>query len=215
MRFSFTTLKKGIGAALLGATLMASGPASAAFTIFGANVFDEAGVTNSGLATGVADGAAAVVAQGGSLTLGFNNPLTGTDVMFTLLPGSGMNFLTISVGEVVGGVATFSAGSLPFFDTGAGGVFTVDLAPLCATVSAAGCSLVRFTNVAAIGSPGFALDGVSGVTNAPEPKTWALMILGFCGVAWRMKRTRKTILRRLDTIHASTPPSMALASPTP
>jgi hypothetical protein len=51
--------------------------------------------------------------------------------------------------------------------------------------------LVRIQNIAAIGTPGALLDGVSGVTNAPEPTAWALMMLGFAGIGWRLKEARK------------------------
>jgi len=182
-------LKIGVRLAALGVLAFATiTPANAAMTIFSASVFDQSGsVANAAFATGSSNGAGAIVGDGGVLTLLFNNPLTGAGVTVDLLATTGVNFITVSVGEIIGGVATFSAGSVALFDSGAGGSFPLDLTALCATVSATGCSLVRFQNFVAIGSPGFVLDGVSGVTNAPEPGVWALMIIGFSLLAWRLK----------------------------
>jgi hypothetical protein len=90
------------------------------------------------------------------------------------------------LGEVIGGVAVFSAGV--GLSGASGGAFTMDLTALCKSISATGCSLLRFS---VNGQPGsqFTLDGVLGTT--PEPSTWALMILGFAGVAWRLKQMRR------------------------
>lgn len=178
-------------AAAIALTFASFTPAKAAMTIFSASVFDQSGaVTNANAAVGRLDGVGAIVGNGGALTLQFRHPLTGSGLTIDLLPTAGMNVLVVSVGEIIGGVATFSAGSVTLLDTGAGGPFGLDLTTLCATVSATGCSLVRLENFVAIGSPGFALDGVSGVTNAPEPSVWTLMILGFGVLAWRLKKHR-------------------------
>jgi hypothetical protein len=37
----------------------------------------------------------------------------------------------------------------------------------------------------------FRLDGVAGVAATPEPGVWALMLMGFGAVAWRLKRQRR------------------------
>lgn len=175
------------------AAMLAAFPARAATTIYAASVFSQTNVINASNALFSANGGAATILAGGDLVLQYANPLTGSGVAATLLPfaGPAANFVTISVGEIIGGVATFSAGSLAFADMGAGGVQNLDLSALCSTISATGCSLLRIQNIASFGTPGVLLDGVSGVTNAPEPAAWALMMLGFAGIGWRLKEARK------------------------
>lgn len=178
---------------VVAAAMLAAFPARAATSIYAASVYSQTNVTNATNALFAANGSAALILAGGELVLQYGNPLTGSGVAATLLPftGPAANFVAVSVGEIIGGVATFSAGSLAFADMGAGGVQNFDLSALCATVSATGCSLLRVQNIAAFGTPGVLLDGVSGVTNAPEPTAWALMMLGFAGIGWRLKEARK------------------------
>lgn len=179
------------------AAMLAAFPARAATTIYAASVYSQTNVNNASNALFSANGGAATILSGGELVLQFANPLTGSSTGLALLPfaGPAANFLSVSVGEVIGGVATFSAGSIPFADMGAGGVQNFDLSTLCSSVSATGCSLLRIQNLVAFGTPGALIDGVSGVTNAPEPTVWALMMLGFAGIGWRLKEVRKKSTR--------------------
>ena len=166
-------------------------PAAAASTIFGLDVFDETGVTDAGAALGAPDGSAALVSNGGSLVIEFLHPLTGAGLNLQLLPTVGFNVIALSLGEIVGGTPVFT-GEFVLVDFGSGGGLGADLTTACAGVSATGCSLLRVRNAGALaGSSGFFLDGVSGVTTAPEPSVWALMILGFAGVGWRAKSLRR------------------------
>ena len=174
-------------------SLLMALPARAATTIFASSVYSQSGVVNATSALGGANGAAAQIGAGGELVLGFNHALTGAGLSTALLPLAGapaFNVLAVSVGEVIGGVAVFS-GEFVLVDMGSGGALNANLSALCSSVSATGCSLVKFRNAASFNSTGALLDGVSGVSNAPEPAVWALMILGFGGAAWRLKRTRK------------------------
>ncbi len=175
------------------AAMLAAFPARAATTIYASSVYSQTNVLNAANALYTPNSAAATILSGGELVLQYNNPLIGSSTSLSLLPfaGPAANFVAISVGEIIGGVATYSAGSVSFADLGAGGAQTFNLAALCSTVSATGCSLLRIQNIMAFGTPGVALDGVSGVTNAPEPATWALMMLGFAGVGWRLKEARR------------------------
>lgn len=180
------------------AAMLAAFPARAATTIFAGSVYSQTNVTNANDALFASNGNAALIGSGGELVLQYNNALTGASVAASLLPlatSPAANFLAVSVGEVIGGVATFSAGSIAVADLGAGGVHNFDLSALCSTVSATGCSLLRIQNIAAFNTPGALLDGVSGVTNAPEPAAWALMMLGFAGVGWRLKQRRNALGR--------------------
>lgn len=167
-------------------------PAAAATTVFAGSVYGTSGsVTGAANALGAANGSAATilrVAGGSNLILqmtqassGLNTILTGTRLT------AGTN-VQIAIGEVIGSVATFSANlALP---AGFGPNYSIDLSALCSTVSATGCSLIRIRVTGAPGS-GFTLDSVSGVAAAPEPSIWALMLLGFGALAWRLKQRRK------------------------
>ncbi len=172
------------------AACIAALPAKAASTVFGASVFSETGVTDSANALGAADGAAAVIGSGGELVLQYDLPLTGSDLALSVLENvGGVNFVQLSIGEVVGGVATFF-GSTAVVDGGAGFTLSADIANMCSVASATGCSLLRIQNLAGIGGGGLFVDSLSAVTNVPEPAAWLLMILGFAGVAARLKAVR-------------------------
>lgn len=175
---------------LFALALMSLQPAAAATTVFASSVYATSGnVVGATNALGVADGTNAAIlraAGGSSLTLQMLRPITGASSTFF---GSFSPFnanVQVAVGEVIGGVAVFST-SVPLSGASGGG-FTMDLTALCRSISATGCSLLQFT-VNGIPGSQFTLDGVLGTT--PEPSAWALMILGFAGVAWRLKQMRR------------------------
>lgn len=166
-------------------------PAGAATTVFAASVFSVSGsVTNAGNALGSADGASAAImrtAGGSELILQMSQATSGLNSLLNGARLTGSTNVQIAVGEVIGGIAVFSANTaLP---GGFGPGYSLDLSAACATISAAGCSLMRIRVTGAPGG-GFTLDGVSGVAAAPEPSMWALMLLGFGAVAWRLKQRR-------------------------
>ncbi len=170
--------------------ILAAFPARAAVTVFPSSVFSQTGVTNANSALFSPNGAAALIAAGGELVLQYALPLTGAALTATFLPQAAspaFNILAVSIGEVIGGVATFSG---EFVLGDASGVQLADLSALCSSVSATGCSLLRFRNAFNFNSTGALLDGVSGVSNAPEPATWALMLLGFAAIGWKLKDAR-------------------------
>jgi len=186
------------------AAMLAAFPARAATTVYAASVFSQSGVTNANNALFSADGAAALISSGGDLVLQYANPLTGQSIatnLLSLAASPAFNVLAASIGEVIGGVATFS-GEFVLVDMGAGGVLNADLSALCSSVSGSGCSLLRFRNAASFNTPGALLDGVSGVSNAPEPAAWALLMLGFAGIGWRMKSIRRAGRHRLGNVKA-------------
>lgn len=185
--------------------MLAAFPARAATTVFAASVYSQTGVTNGANALFNTNGSAALIAPGGNLVLRYNLPLTGQSIAATVLPlasSPAFNILAVSIGEVIGGVATFS-GEFVLLDAGGGGTLNADLSALCSTVSATGCSLLRFRNAGSINSAGALLDGVSGVSNAPEPKAWALMLLGFGAVGWRLKAARSRLVGAQRTTRGS------------
>ncbi len=166
-------------------------PAKAATSIFPIAVFSSNLTTNPLNALGTPDGAAALIGPGGDIVLQYGLPLSGGGLAATVLPVAGFNVLAVSIGEVIGSVATFS-GEFVIVDSGAGGALNADLTALCAGVSPTGCSLLKIRNAGSLlGSTGIQFDAVSGVTTAPEPSVWALMILGFAGTAMRLKEARR------------------------
>ncbi len=176
-------------------------PAAAATTVFATGVYSQGGsFANLANGFGAADGAFArignsiavgpfsIFGQAGQAVYSFTDALSGANLQLTGLGGApGTPLVFVSIGELVGGVAVFSA-ETSF--TGGAGLFTFDFTARCALISSTGCSLVRVRAAAGIGRGAFRLDGVSGVGAAPEPAAWALMLLGFGGVAWRLKRAR-------------------------
>lgn len=178
-------------AAILAAAAVSATPAKAATSIFPISVFSSTLTTGPGDALGTPDGAGALIAPGGDIVLHYAPTLTGGGVAATLLPIVGFNVLAVSIGEVIGGIATFS-GEFVLVDSGAGGALSANLTALCSGISPTGCSLLRVRNAGSLlGSPGVRLDSISGVTTAPEPAVWALMIVGFIGAAARLKSVRR------------------------
>jgi hypothetical protein len=186
-------------AALLAASAV---PAAAATTVYAAGVFSQGGqVANAANGLGAADGAFArignsisvgpfsIVGQAGQVVYSFADALSGAGLQLTGLGGApGVSSVFVSIGEIVGGVAVFSA-ETNF--TGGAGVFSFDLSTQCSAISLTGCSLVRVRTAGGLGRGAFRLDGISGVGAAPEPSAWALMLLGFGAVAWRLQVERE------------------------
>ena len=70
------------------------------------------------------------------------------------------------------------------------------------------------------GAPGAVVDYVSVngeptevIEPTPEPAVWAMMMLGFAGVAWRMKAARRKATRDKRTPYVASPSSSAKGSP--
>jgi hypothetical protein len=164
-------------------------PARAATTVFGASVFSTSGsVLNAPNALGAADGSSAQINRLGVLVLSLGAPATGANLTINGVRLTAGSVVQISVGEVVGGTAIFTAAQT--FPGGFGTSATFDFSAGCALIASSGCSLLR---VRVAGPPGsaFFLDGGSALSAAPEPQAWALMMLGFAGVAARLKSLRR------------------------
>ena len=170
--------------------VLSAAPASAATTVFATSVFATSGNTaNPGDGLGAADTLFARIgnaSRAGEVIYSFADALSGASLQFTTVAGGGpAPTVFISIGEIIAGVAVYSA-ETSF--AGGVGVFTFDFTARCALISAAGCSLVRVRTVGGA----LRLDGISGVGAAPEPAAWALMVMGFGAVAWRLKRQRRS-----------------------
>lgn len=169
----------------------AAAPAAAATTVYATNVFASSGNTASLTSVaGAPDGLAGRIGnpgQVGQAVFSFIDALSGASLQFTTVAGGGPTpTVFVSIGEIVGGVAVYST-ETSF--AGGVGTFTFDFSARCALISTTGCSLVR---VRTSGGGAFRLDGISGVGAAPEPAAWALMLIGFAGVSWRMKQARRS-----------------------
>lgn len=180
-----------ISLAILTVFALGATSAQAATTVFPASVYQTSGtVLGAGNALGSADGLSAVIlrlTRGSNLVLQMSAAASGASTVITGSRTTANSNVQIAIGEIIGGVAVFSANTaLP---RGFGPTYSLDLSAACATVSATGCSLIR---IRVSGAPGnaFRLDGLSGVSAAPEPAAWALMMLGFGAVAWRLKKRR-------------------------
>lgn len=183
---------------------LAASPAAAATTVYATGVFSQGGtVTNAGNGLGAANGNFAqiggalsilglTIGQAGQVVYSFADALSGASLQLTARPGApGVSSVLLSIGEIFGGVATYST-ETGF--TGGSGVFSFDLSAQCSAISSSGCSLLRIRTLGGLGRGPFRLDGVSGVGAAPEPAAWALMMAGFAGVGWRLKRRRERVL---------------------
>lgn len=145
------------------------------------------------------DGLGQLVPLGEWISLLFAQPFgvskTDTVSIFTLAPPVGDARLTISFG-------VYNNGNPVFVDTksvNAGGTLTTNNLFQRGCSAFGGCDFIFITTTRQRnGATGATVDYVSvngqptDVTApTPEPSVWAMMILGFAGVAWRLKRMRR------------------------
>ena len=178
-------------------------PAFGATTEFAVSVFSTSGpVTNPNNALGAADGSGAIIGNGGEIVLQFDEWLAAESidlaVTFNGIAAGG----TIAIGHVVNGVAVFSP--TQNFNVVVGNALpaSFDFSAQCAAISANGCNLLQIQTTGTVFSSGISLDGVVG--SAPEPATWMMMILGFIGIAFRLKQVKATGQSRLQGSRALT-----------
>lgn len=120
--------------------------------------------------------------------------------IFTLAPATGSARLTVSFGSYNNGSPIF----LLTQNVNAGATLTVSNLFQRGCSALGGCDFIFITTTRQRGgAPGAVVDYVSvnGETTevtapTPEPSTWALMILGFAGLAGRLKSRRAASARR-------------------
>ena len=144
-----------------------------------------ADAVNSGSSLGGPDGFSAQIPVGGFIAYLVDPTFTDVtfDLEFTGVTGAGT--VRLYVGTTDGGVG-FTALNSEFF-TVTDGINTLSSAALstfCAGLG--GCDTFV---VQAWTATTFGLDSIA--AGAPEPKSWAMMILAFAGIAWRMGVSRK------------------------
>lgn len=197
--------------AALAAAVLAAGtaPASAAITQFPTSVFQSAGGSQPNNLLGNTPATTTLFNRGATpLGLGFAGPLqtnaiTGERIILDVTTVSASTtYVFVRLGRLVGGVFTNAnaAGTttplggattnLYALVTGTGPL-TLLLDPFAAScASLGGCNALIIGN-STFSSPGssFRLSVLTGST--PEPAAWALMMMGFGAVAWRMKTARR------------------------
>jgi len=121
--------------------------------------------------------------------------------IFTLPPRVGDARVTISFGRLVAGLPVF----VETKTLNAGGTFTIGNLFQQGCFAFGGCNYIFIqTTRQRNGAPGATIDYVSVngeptevVEPTPEPAVWAMMMIGFAGIAWRLKASRRR--RALDT----------------
>ncbi len=195
----------------LAAAVMAAGlaPASAAITQFPTSVFQQAGGSGGNNLIGNTPATALFNRGATPLGLGFANPIQtnaiiGERITINVTTASASTtYVFVRLGRLVGGVFTNANAvgtttplggattNLYALVTGTGPL-TLLLDPFAASCAAlGGCNALIIGNstFSAVGSS-FRLSTLTGAT--PEPAAWALMMMGFGAVAWRMKAARRT-----------------------
>lgn len=192
------------------AAVLAAGisPAAAAVSQFPVTVFQQA--AGSGGANVLGDTPATALFNRGATPLGltFANPIqtsaiTGERITlnFTTVTAS-TTYVFVRLGRFSGGVFTNANAAGPAFLPGfptinlyaqvtGPGPLTLLLDPF-----AASCAAIGGCNALILGNSGFSAAGssfrISTLTaSTPEPAAWALMMMGFGAVAWRMKTNRR------------------------
>jgi hypothetical protein len=195
----FSRLRSAL-AALAAATVAVAGEANARTATFDSSQPYVPGPMTS-LST-ASDGAGVFVGFNQWISLLFDQPFgvsrSDTVSIFTLPPTVGDARFTISFGR-------YNGGSPVFADTrqvNAGNTLTINNLFQRGCAALGGCDFILITTTRARhGATGATVDYVSvngEVTEVtaptPEPSTWAMMILGFAAIAWRLKVQRASSL---------------------
>lgn len=187
------------GAAIVAAAalILASRPAEAATATYDSSMAFTPGPMTALSTPG--DGLGQLTPLGEWFSLLFSQPFgvskTDTVSIFTLAPPVGDARLTISFGAFNGGAPVF----VETKTVNAGNTLTVNNLFQRGCSALGGCDFIFITTTRQRnGATGATVDYVSvngqptDVTApTPEPSIWAMMILGFAGVAWRMKAMRR------------------------
>lgn len=183
------------------AGLAAAGPSAAATTIYPTSYFSNVGVANPNRLLGNNPNNSAID-RNDSIGLTYGADITNFVVSFVVTSYSGnTTWLWMRAGRRAG--ATFTNAAAPGL-LGPTGLPTANIyvritGPgtyyLNTAAFGASCTLLGGCNSILFGNSTFSAAGstfqLSMVGATPEPQAWALMILGFAGVAFRLKQTRR------------------------
>lgn len=166
---------------------------TSSFAVFSDRIFSNGALVNGGALFGNTP-AEATFNPGAIGLFDFGVDISGNTFMFDVTSVTGPAVLSVRFINVTGFAVTeiapgFFPGASPLdfvFNITNPGTFTLPsgvFSDECATIG--GCNSVL---VNATGANAF---NVSVVSSAPEPSVWALMLIGFFGLAWRMKAARR------------------------
>src|SRR3990167_3532967 len=145
------------------------------------------------------DGAGQLTPIGEWISLLFTQPFgvskTDTVSIFTLAPPIGDARLTISFGSYNNGAPIFALTK----SVNAGTTLTINNLFQSGCAALGGCDFIYITTTRQRnGATGATVDyvsvngeGTDVTAPTPEPSVWAMMILGFAGIAWRLKARRR------------------------
>ena len=167
---------------------MFSAPAFADTTVYtdSSNFGAWPNAVNSGNSVGAADGNSATIPNGGWIAYQVTTSFTSVDFYLKLTSSAGSGTALFYVGRT-NGAGWFSAlNNRTIALTSGANVLSTNTTQTNFCVSLGGCDVFV---VQAWAGTTLGLD--SAVAANPEPSAWALMILGFGGLAWRMKALRR------------------------
>ena len=202
----------------LAAAVLAAGlsPASAAISQFPTSVFQSAAGSGPNNLLGNTPATTTLFNRGATpLGLGFAGPIETSAISGERLTlnvttvSASTTYVFVRLGRLVGGVFTSAVASGPAFLPGfptinvyqqvtGPGPLTLLLDPFAASCAAlGGCNALIIGN-SSLSAPGSSFRLSVLTASTPEPAAWAMMMLGFGAVAWRMKASR----RRSSTLSA-------------
>jgi hypothetical protein len=134
------------------------------------------------------------ITPGGGFAFVSDGPADGTNNLFSIIIDPAALFVDMKFALQLTGAGTFDVyyllnGSSTFVDTGT--TFATDNKGntnyLVDVTGGTFDAIQIFSSSASI----FELKQISINTAVPEPASWAMMLLGFCGIGWAVKRRRK------------------------
>jgi len=140
---------------------------------------------NSGASVGGADGVSATIPTGGWIAYQVTTAFTAVDfyLKLTSVTGPGTTFFYVGQSDGAGWFSALNNRQITL--TPGANVLTTDLAQTTFCTNIGGCDV--FIVQAWTGTT-LGID--SAIAANPEPSAWALMMLAFGGLAWRMKGLR-------------------------
>lgn len=168
-----------------------------------------ASLVSGGATLSFASGTFNQVDSNGFLAIGSGNPPTDTLGLFTLTGTTGTSTFNSPFTLLVNftsptGVAGVPSTASSFFstitgsvtDTNAGGVF-VNFDNTAHLFNSNSGPFTLTVNDLGVSNNGLATPITGQITAVPEAKTWALMLLGFAGIGFAMRRGRRPVLAQV------------------
>ncbi|MEL7490236.1 MAG: hypothetical protein AAGJ73_05910 [Pseudomonadota bacterium] len=183
----------GLVIAILGFFCAPAQAATSTFAIFPDRIFANGGVTNAANLFGNTP-AEATFNAGGIALFDFGEDITGNTFMFDVTGVTGPSQVSIRFLDITGFTVIDTAPG--FFPVASPLDFVINIAgpgtfTLPSAVFTSACTGIGGCNSVLLNVTGAGSFTANVVSSAPEPSVWALMIIGFAGLAWRMKAARR------------------------